>query len=50
MARQRRKPMEIPQVQFVDKVDLPVVVASGADGQTAQKTRGDSTGAVPGQV
>ena len=37
-------------LQSSDKVDTPVVVASDADGQTAQKTRGDSTGAVPGQV
>ena len=27
MARQRRKPVEIPQVQFLDKVSMPVVVA-----------------------
>ena len=49
MARQRRKPVELPQVQFLDTVYLPVVVVSGAYGQTAQKTRGDSTGAVLGQ-
>ena len=30
-------PVELPQVQFLDKVYMPVVV-SGADGQTAQKT------------
>ena len=28
---------------------MPVVLVSGADGQTVQKTRGDSTGAVLGQ-
>ena len=33
------KPVEIPQVQFLDKVYMPVaVVASGAVCQTAQKT------------
>ena len=42
------KPVEIPQVQFLDKLFMPVV-AFGADGQTAQKTHGDSTGAVRGQ-
>ena len=31
-------PVEIPQVQFLDKLSMPVVVASGANGQTAQKT------------
>ena len=36
-------------LQFLDKVDMPVVVASGVDGQTAQKTQRDSTGAVLGQ-
>ena len=30
--------MDIPQVQFLVKVYMPVVVASGADGQTMQKT------------
>ena len=40
------KTVEMPQVQFLDKVSMPVVVASGADGQTVQKTRGDSAGAV----
>ena len=49
MARQRRTPVEIPQVPFLDKLFMPVVV-SGANGQTAQNTRGDSTGAVFGQV
>ena len=49
MARQRRTPVEIPQVPFLDKLFMHVVV-SGADGQTAQNTRGDSTGAVLGQV
>ena len=42
MARQRRTPVEIPQVPFLDKLFMHVVV-SGADGQTAQNTRGDST-------
>ena len=49
MARQRITPVEIPQVPFMDKLFMHVVV-SGADGQTAQNTRGDSTGAVLGQV
>ena len=49
MARQRRTPVEIPQVPFLDKLFMHVVV-SGADVQTAQNTRGDSTGAVLGQV
>ena len=49
MARQRRTPVEIPQVPFLDKLFMHVVV-SGADGQTALNTRGDSTGAVLGQV
>ena len=39
IARQRRKLWRIPQVQFLAKVYMTVVVASGADGQTAQKTR-----------
>ena len=43
------EPVEIPQVQFLDKLFMPVVVMSGADGQTAQKNCGDSTGAVLGQ-
>ena len=30
--------VEIPQLQFLDKVFIPVVVVSGADGQTVQKT------------
>ena len=34
---------------FLDKLFMPVVV-SGADVQTALNTRGDSTGAVLGQV
>ena len=43
-------PVEIPQVQFLDKVYMPVVVAvSGADGHTAQKTCGEAAGAVLGQ-
>ena len=42
-------PVEIPQVPFLDKLFMHVVV-SGADVQTAQNTRGDSTGAVLGQV
>ena len=37
MARQRRKPVDFPQVQFLDKLFMRVVV-SGADGLTAQKT------------
>ena len=37
-------------LQFLDNLDIPVVVALDADGQTAQNTRGDSTGAVLGQV
>ena len=45
----RLKPVAIPQVQSLVKVYMPVVV-SGADGQTVQNTRGDSTGAVLGQV
>ena len=49
MARQRRTPVEIPKVPFLDKLFMPVVV-SGADVQTALNTRGDSTGAVLGQV
>ena len=49
MSRQRRTPVEIPQVPFLDKLFMHVVV-SGADGQTAQNNRGDSTGAVLGQV
>ena len=49
MARQRRTPVEIPQVPFMDKLLMHVVV-SGADGQTEQNHRGDSTGAVLGQV
>ena len=44
------KPVEFPQSQILDNVvDMPVVV-SGADGQTAQNTRGDSMGAVLGQI
>ena len=41
-------PVESPQVQFLDQLFMPVVV-SGADGQTAQKTVEDSTGAALGQ-
>ena len=41
LSRQRKTPVVIPQV--LDKLFMPVVV-SGADGQTAQNTRGDSTG------
>ena len=37
MARLRRKPVETPQVPFLDKLFMPVVV-SGADGQTVQIT------------
>ena len=43
MARQRRTPVEIPQVPFLDKLFMHVVV-SGADVQTALNIRGDSTG------
>ena len=32
------EPVEIPQVQFLDKFFMPVVVMSGADGQTVLKT------------
>ena len=42
--------METPQVLSLDKVYMPVVLVSGADGQTAEKTRGDSAGAVFEQV
>ena len=49
MSRQRRTPVEIPQVPFLDKLFMHVVV-SGAVVQTALNTRGDSTGAVLGQV
>ena len=42
-----QKTAVMPQVQFLDKLYMPVVVvASGADGQTAQKILVDSTGAV----
>ena len=37
-------------MQFPDKLSMPVIVASGADGETVEYTRGDSTGAVLGQV
>ena len=79
MGTQIRKPVEIPEVQFLDKFSVPVVSVrcpwpdsaetcgipqvqflgqglhdrlsvSGADGQTEQKTCGDSTGGVLGQV
>ena len=49
VTRQRRTPVEISQVPFLDKLFMPVVV-SGADVQTALNTRGDFTGAVLGQV
>ena len=49
-SRQRRTLSGDTQVQFLDKVSMPVVVASGADGETAEYTRGDSTGGVLGQV
>ena len=44
-----RTPVEFPQVPFLDKLFMHVVV-SGADVQTALNTRGDFTGAVLGQV
>ena len=36
--------VDLPQVQFLNKLFMLVAVASGVDGQTVQKTCGDSTG------
>ena len=43
------KPVAISQVQFLVTVYMPVVVASVADGQTAQKTVEIPTNAVLGR-
>ena len=37
MARQRRKPVETPQVQFLDKFDMPVVLHDSALVQMSKK-------------